>query len=122
MSLRRYATPYPIIIRQRSVSVVPFRAGMIGLEMQNTKEQSVTAMRLELGTFEGSGTPSDVECAFACQLATSVWLLQLGDEDARQALVAYVKARYRNRQAQACLRVALESEYRLCRERLDLCS
>jgi hypothetical protein len=122
MSLRRYATPYPIIIRQRSVSVVPFRAGMIGLEMQNTKEQRVAAMRLELGRFESSGTPSDVERAFACQLATSVWLLQLGDEHARQALVAYVKARYRSRRAQACLRVALESEYRLCRERLDLCS
>jgi hypothetical protein len=37
-------------------------------------------------------------------------------------LSAYVKARYRNRRARACLRVALENEYRLCRERLDLCS
>ena len=94
---------------------------MIRLEMQDTQEKRVAAMRLELGGF-GSGTPSDVERAFACQLATSVWLLQLGDADARQALIAYVKARYRNRQAQAYLHVALESEYRLCRERLDLCS
>jgi hypothetical protein len=31
-------------------------------------------------------------------------------------------ARFRDRPAQACLRVALETEYRLCRERLDLCS
>ena len=110
------------IIRQHSVSVVPFRAAMIGLEMQGTKEKSVAAMRLELDRFEYSGTPSDVERAFACQLATSVWLLQLGDADARKALFDYVQARHGNRRAQARLRVALESEYRLCRERLDLCS
>lgn len=95
---------------------------MIGLEMQDTKAKRVAATRLELDRFERSGPPSDVERGFACQLATSVWLLQLGDEEARKALSAYVRARYRNRRAQACLRAVLESEYRLCRERLDLCS
>ena len=95
---------------------------MIGLEMQDTKAKNLAGTPVELDRFERGGTPSDIERAFACQLATSVWLLQLGDEEAREALSAYVKARYSNRLAQACLRVALESEYRLCRERLDLCS
>jgi len=95
---------------------------MIDLEMQDTKAKNVVAMPFELGRFERAGAPSDVERAFACQLATSVWLLQLGDEGAREALSAYVMARCRNRLAQAGLRVELETEYRLCRERLDLCS
>ncbi len=95
---------------------------MIGLEMQDTKEKRIAAIRLERDRVECSAAPTDVERAFACQLATSVWLLQLGDEAASKALSDYVKARHRNRRAQARLRVALESEYRLCRERLDLCS
>lgn len=95
---------------------------MIGLEMQNMKAQRAPATRLAHDRFERSSAPSDVERGFACQLATSVWLLQLNDEEARKALAAYVMARYRNRRAQARLRVTLESEYRLCRERLDLCS
>lgn len=95
---------------------------MIGLEMQDTKAKRVAATRLELNRFERPGTQGDVERGFACQLATSVWLLQLGDEEARKALSAYVKARYRNRWAQACLYVALEREYHLCRERLELCN
>lgn len=66
--------------------------------------------------------PSEVEREFARQLATSVWMLQLGDGEAREALSAYVLARFHERPAQARLRTALESEYRLCRERLDLCS
>jgi hypothetical protein len=95
---------------------------MIRLEMQDTKAKKVTATPFELDRFDRADAPSDVERAFACQLATSVWLLQLGDEAARVALSAYVRARYRNRSEQACLRVTLESEYLLCRERLDLCS
>lgn len=95
---------------------------MIGLDMQDTKDKKVATIRLELDRFQCSGTPNDIERALVCQLATSVWQRQLGDEDARTALFAYVKAWYRNRGTQACLRVALESEYRLCRERLDLCS
>lgn len=95
---------------------------MIGLEMQNTKALEFPAAQLTHDRFERSSAPSDVEWRFACQLATSVWLRQLGDEEAREALAAYAMARYRNRRAQARLRVTLESEYRLCRERLDLCS
>ena len=95
---------------------------MIGLEMQNTKAHAFPATQLTHDRFERSSAPSDVERRFACQLATSVWLRQLGDEEAREALSAYVKACGHNRQTQACLRAALENEYRLCRERLDLCS
>jgi hypothetical protein len=95
---------------------------MIGLEMQNTKAQAFPATQPTHDRFERSSAPSDVERRFACQLATSVWLRQLGDEDARQALSAYVKARGHNRRTQVCLSAALEDEYRLCRERLDLCS
>lgn len=95
---------------------------MIGLEMQATTEKTVTAITLELDGLECSGAPSDVERSFACQLATCVLLLELDDAAARQALSAYVKARYRDRRAQVRLRRALESEYRLCRERLYLCS
>lgn len=95
---------------------------MIGLEMQNTKAQAFPATQLTHDRFERSSAPSDVERRFACQLATSVWLRQLGDEGAREALSAYVKARGHNRRTRACLCAALEAEYRLCRERLDLCS
>lgn len=95
---------------------------MIELEMQNTSAKRVFPTTLEPDRFERYAAPSEVERGFACQLATSVWLLQLGDEAAKEALSAYVMARFRDRPAQACLRVALETEYRLCRERLDLCS
>ena len=95
---------------------------MIRLEMQNATLKRVPPTRLEIDRFERSGAPSAVEKAFACQLATSVWMRQLGDDGAKEALSAYVMARFRDRPAQACLRVALETEYRLCRERLDLCS
>jgi hypothetical protein len=95
---------------------------MIGLEMQNAENKRTHAMSAEVARFERVGSPSEVERAFACQLATSVWLSQLGDGDARKALCDYVKARYRNRRAQAALRVALVREYRFCRERLDLCN
>ena len=77
---------------------------------------------LELDPFERTAVPSDVERAFACQLATAVWLRQLDNEAALEALSAYSVARFRDRPARACLLAALESEYRLCRERLDLCS
>lgn len=90
--------------------------------MRITNANSPAATVLELDPFEHTGAPSDVERAFACQLATSVWLQQLGNDAALEALSAYSMARFRDRAAQACLRVALESEYRLCRERLDLCS
>jgi len=95
---------------------------MIRLEMRNTTIHSIATKRLEHDRFERSGTPSEAERRFACQLAASVWLAQLGDEAARAALAAYVMARCHNRWAQACLRVALLTEYRLCRERLELCS
>ena len=55
---------------------------MIRLEMQDTKAKKVTATPFELDRFDRGNAPSDVERAFACQLATSVWLLQLGDEAA----------------------------------------
>ena len=90
--------------------------------MGSRTANSPAATILELDPFERTGAPSDVERAFACQLATSVWLRQLGEEAALEVLSAYSMARFRDRPAQACLRVALESEYRLCRERLDLCS
>jgi hypothetical protein len=83
---------------------------------------SPVATLLELDPLERTGAPSDVERAFACQLATSVWPRQLGEEAALEVLSAYSMARFRGRPARACLRIALESEYRLCRERLDLCS
>ena len=95
---------------------------MIEIEMQNTKILEIPATRLTNDRLERSGTPSEFERRFACQLATSVWLSQLGDEEAGQAIAAYVMARHRNRRARARLRATLESEYRLCRERLDLCS
>lgn len=95
---------------------------MIRLEMQNVNLKRAPLKRLEIDRFERSGAPSAVERAFACQLATSVWMRQLGDDEANAALSAYVMARFRDRPTQACLRVALETEYRLCRERLDLCS
>lgn len=95
---------------------------MIGLEMQTANANAIPPTRLETDRFERSRTPSAVERAFACQLATSVWLRQLGDEQAREALSAYVLARFRDRPSQDRLRSALETEYGLCRERLDLCS
>ena len=95
---------------------------MLDLEMASTKAKKCPAVRLEFDRSECALLPSDVERGFACQLATSVWLAQLDHEEAQEALLAYVMARYRSRQAQARLRIALESEYHLCRERLDLCS
>ena len=95
---------------------------MIGLEMQCSRAKRVATPPLELEPLEPAGTPSDVELAFACQLAVSVWLLQLGDDAAREALSAYVLARSCSRLEQAHLRVALETEFHRCRERLDLCS
>ena len=90
--------------------------------MQNRTEKRVATGRLARAASESPDVPSEVERAFACQLATSVWLRQLADEDANTALSDYVRARCRDRQARAQLRVVLEGEYRLCRERLDLCS
>jgi hypothetical protein len=95
---------------------------MIGLEMRYSKAKRAAMTPFGLDPLEPAGTPSDVELAFACQLATSVWLRQLGDAAASEAISAYVMARCRSRLAQARLRVTLESEFRLCRERLDLCS
>jgi len=95
---------------------------MIELEMQDATEKLLSVTPLALDRAENFGRPNEVERAFACELATSVWLLQLGDEHASHVLSDYARARYRNRQAQDRLRAVLESEYRLCRERLDLCS
>jgi hypothetical protein len=95
---------------------------MIRLEMKNTKAKSIVETRLRVRRSEGSVRPSDVERRFACQLATSVWLKQLRDNEAGMALSAYVSARYRSCRERADLRAALESEYTLCRERLDLCN
>jgi hypothetical protein len=95
---------------------------MLVLEMRNTDNKQVVAIWREPYGFVRSAEPSQIERSFACQLATSAWLLQLRDEDARKALSDYVTARFRDRLSRSCLRVSLEREYRLCRERLDLCS
>ena len=68
---------------------------MIRLEMQNANLKRVLATRLEIDRFDYSGAPSAVEKAFACQLATSVWMRQLGNDGAKAALSAYVMARFR---------------------------
>jgi len=94
---------------------------MIGFEMQTTTGKNVAPLPATLNGSGREGAPSDVERAFACELATSVWLLRLDDETARAALSAYAMARCCTWIEQARLRVALEREYRLCRERLDLC-
>jgi hypothetical protein len=90
--------------------------------MQYGKVNRFASQLAECNRVGEPGALTDVERAFACQLATSVWLRQLGDADAAEAVSAYVRARCRGRMAQGCLRAALEHEYRLCRERLDLCS
>ena len=95
---------------------------MIGLEMHKTREKRLPPARIESNRFERPGAPSEVERAFARQLATSVWMLQLGHHEAREALAAYVFARFHERPAQASLFDVLEREYCSCRERLDLCS
>ncbi len=95
---------------------------MIGLEMQRSTAKKDSTAQLELNAFERASSPTEVERGFACRLATSVWLAELDDDAARDALYAYAMARSRDPWAQACLRVALLTEYRLCRERLDLCS
>ena len=95
---------------------------MLGLEMQDAKAKRLPPTLLEIERFERSGAPSEVEREFARQLATSVWMLQLGHDEAREALAAYVFARFHERPAQASLFNLLEREYCSCRERLDLCS
>jgi hypothetical protein len=90
--------------------------------MQHGNANKFASQLAELNRAGVAGMPSNVERAFACQLATSVWLRQLGEADAGEAVSAYVRARFRSRMAQGCLRAALEHEYRLCRERLELCS
>lgn len=95
---------------------------MIGLVMQRRTAKSSSVARLELAAFERAIAPTATERGFACRLATSVWLAELDDDAAMDAIYAYVMARCRDPWAQACLRAALLSEYRLCRERLDLCS
>ena len=90
--------------------------------MQNTKAKSIAGTRLRIRQSENCAALSEVERRFACQLATSVWLKQLGDNEAGMALSAYVSARYRNRRERGSLHVVLEREYKLCRERLDLCN
>lgn len=63
-----------------------------------------------------------VESNFVGQIAAAVWLRRLSDEAAREALVSYAMARHRGKRVHARLWVALEHEYRRCRERQDLCS
>ena len=95
---------------------------MLGLEMQTTKATKLATTSLELVRPARAGEPSRIEQTFACQLAISVWLNTLSDRAAKEALSAYVKAGCRNRLQRAALLDALEREYHLCRERLDLCS
>lgn len=66
---------------------------------------------------------SELECNFAGQIATAVWLDRLTDEQAREALLSYAIARHLCEGVLAIrLRAALESEYRHWRERQDLAS
>jgi len=95
---------------------------MMGLEMTTTRAKLGAAGAFELDWRQRADAPTAVDRAFACQLATSVWLRQLDDAAAGEVLSAYAMARCRGRYEQGFLRAALEDEYRLCRERLDLCS
>ena len=95
---------------------------MLGPEMHNANAKIAPPAPLVRDRVDRSSAPSALERDFACQLAASVWLLQLGEDAAVAALSAYAIARSRDRAARARLRVALETEYQRCLERLDLCS
>lgn len=66
---------------------------------------------------------STVETDFAAQIATAVWLGNLTDTAAREALYSYAAAYHPGRRATSTrLRAALVSEYLHRRELQDACS
>ena len=71
--------------------------------MHNAARKCSPPALLDTDRLDRSGAPSEVEREFARQLATSVWMLQLGHDEAREALAAYVFARFHERPAQASL-------------------
>jgi hypothetical protein len=66
---------------------------------------------------------AEVDTNFAAQIATAVWIGNLSDDAAREALLSYaIACQLCDRAHLIRFREALLAEYRHCRERQDLVS
>lgn len=66
---------------------------------------------------------NEIDANFAAQIATAVWIGNLSDAAAREALLSYaIACQLADRTHLIRLREALIAEYRRCRERQDLVS